>query len=197
VTRGLDTTTIPFRLRGVEGEVSVDYGVNDDPVRWGYDVLDLDWFTPERVHGFPVIQASVKHPAEGYAADMGWLQVVRYDVKDPGEEEHQVVFDVPPQLSETESPYAAFGVRPTFFDAPAAGAKNMVWDADTFLAYSPDAVLSRVIRPLCGFSWGYRASNGVIQLSPLSIAGPEEWERNLPDLRGRYPTWSFESWGLQ
>lgn len=126
------------------------------------------------------MQASVQHLAEGYAADMGWLQVVRYDVRDAGEKEHQVVFDVPPHLSETETPYAAFAVRPTFFDAPAAGAKDMTWDADTFLAYTPDAVLSRIIHPLCGFSWGYRASSGVIQLSPLAIAGPEEWERNLP-----------------
>ena len=132
--------------------MSVDYGVNEDPVRWGYDVLGLDWFTPELARGFPVMQASVQHAAEGYAADMGWLQVVRYDVRDAGEKEHQVVFDVPPQLSETETPYAAFGVRPTFFDAPAAVAKDMTWDADTFLAYTPDAVLSRIIHPLCGFS---------------------------------------------
>jgi hypothetical protein len=51
VVNDLDTTTIPFRLRGVEGQVTVQYGVNEDPVRWGYTVLDLEWFRPELVRG--------------------------------------------------------------------------------------------------------------------------------------------------
>lgn len=59
------------------------------------------------------MQAIAAYPAEGYAADMGWLQVVRYVVRDPGEEDQQTVFDAPPQLSGTETPYLAFGVRPT------------------------------------------------------------------------------------
>lgn len=46
------------------------------------------------VRGFPIMEASVDHPAEGYAADMGWLQV-RYDIRDPGEEEQATMFDVP------------------------------------------------------------------------------------------------------
>ena len=61
----LDTTTIPFRLRGVDGHVAVQYGVNDDPVRWGYPVLALEWFSEEIVRGFPVMQATVDHPSEG------------------------------------------------------------------------------------------------------------------------------------
>ena len=188
----LDITTIPFRLRGADGTVSVQYGVNEDPVRWGYAVLELEWFQPELVRGFPVMQATVDHPAEGYAADMGWLQVVRYEVRDPGEEEHVTVFDVPPQLAETDTPYAAFGVHPTFFDAPAIGSKDATWDADTFLVYTPDAVLSRVIRQVCGFSWGFRVQDGVALLTPLNVAEPSDWERNLSDLRKRFSTWTFE-----
>ena len=105
-------TTIPFRLRGAEGLVTVHYGANEDPVRWGYPVLQLDWFRPELVRGFPVMQASVEHPAEGYAADMGWLQVVRYGVRDPGEEGTVTVFDTPPQLAETETPCCSRNHRP-------------------------------------------------------------------------------------
>lgn len=145
---GLARTTIPFRLRGTVGQISVQYGANDDPVRWGYAVLELDWFRPELVRGFPVMQASVEHPAEGYAAEMGWLQVVRYEVRDTGEEATVTVFDAPPQLANTETPYAAFGVRPTFFDAPSIeGLREVNWDADTFLVYTPDAVLSRIHWP--------------------------------------------------
>jgi hypothetical protein len=189
----LEMTTIPFRLRGVDGEVSVLYGVNEDPIRWGYAVLELEWFKPELVRGFPVMQASVDHPAEGYAADMGWLQVVRYDIRDPDEEERVTVFDVPPQLSETDIPYAAFGVHPTFFDAPAMSAKNATWRAATFLVHTPDAVLSRIIRPICGFSWGYRVEDGLVLLDALTVADASDWSGILADLRMRFATWTFES----
>lgn len=100
----MNTTRIPFTLRGDDGWVTAQYGVNEDPARWRYPVLELEWYRPELVRGFPVMQATVEHPAEGYAATMGWLQVVRYEVRDPGEEERQTVFDVPPQLSDTETP---------------------------------------------------------------------------------------------
>jgi hypothetical protein len=196
MSHGLSTTTIPFVLRGVRGHAAVRYGVNEDPPRWGYEVLDLDWFRPDLVRGFPVMQASVQHPAEGYGADMGWLQIVRYVVRDPGEEQEQVVFDVPPQLSETETPYLAFGVRPTAFDAPSIDAQDVTWDADTFLVYTPDAVLSRVLRPLCGFRWGYVVLDGVVQVAPLSLTEPDDWQRNLPDLRERFTTWTFEEFSF-
>jgi hypothetical protein len=189
----MTVTTIPFRLRGTDGHVTVQYGANEDPLRWGYAVLELDWFRPELVRGFPVMQASVEYPAEGYAADMGWLQVVRYEVRDPGEEGTVTVFDTPPQLAETGTPYAAFGIRPTFFDAPSIeGLREVNWGADTFLVYTPDAVLSRVLRPICGFRWGFRLHEGKVFLDLVSVADAGNWERNLPDLRGRFSSWTFE-----
>jgi hypothetical protein len=192
MTNGMDVTTIPFRLRGADGEVTVTYGVNEDPLRWGWGVLGLGWFSPDLVRGFPIMQATVEHPAEGYAADMGWIQVVRYEVRDPGEEEQATVFDVPPQLAESDIPYAAFGIRPTFFDAPAMGAKDATWEAHTFLVYTPDAVLSRVIRPICGFAWGYQLHDGVVALGPLSVAVASDWEKDASDLRKRFPAWTIE-----
>ena len=192
MTNGLGSTPIPFSLRGASGQVTVQYGVNEDPIRWGYAVLELKWAHPDLVRGFPVIQATVEHPAEGYAADMGWLQVVRYESRDAGEGERATVFDVPPQLAEIEMPYAAFGVRPTFFDAPSTDRKDVSFDADTFLVYTPDAVMTRVIRPICGFKWGYQVRDGDVLLNPLSVADASDWERDLPDLRRRFPTWTFE-----
>jgi hypothetical protein len=193
MANGLNATTIPSRLRGIDGLVTVQYGVNEDPIRWATPCWSwtgsvLSWFG-----GFPVMQATVEYPAEGYAADMGWLQVVRYEVRDPGEEERATVFDAPPpQLADMEMPYAAFGIRPTFFDVPAMGAKEALWDADTFLVYTPDAVLSRVLRPICGFPWGYRLHEGVVLLNPLSFADASHWKRNLSDLRERFSSWTFE-----
>lgn len=188
----LATTTIPFRLRGIDGHVTVAYGVNEDPDRWGYPVLALDWYRPDLVRGFPVMQASVTYPAEGYAAKLGWLQVLRYRLPDAIGEEHETVFDVPPQLGDVETPYAAFGVLPTFFDAPSTDAKDGTWEADTFLVCTPDAVLSRTLRYVCGFTWGYRLQAGMVSITPLTVADRSAWTRNLGDLRERFTTWAFE-----
>ena len=184
------TTTIPFSLRGIAGLVSVEFDANDDPVRWGYDVLDT--YDPEHARGFPVVRARVEHPREGYAVALGWVQVVRYEVFDAGHEERITVFDAPPQLAETETPYMSFGTLPTMFDAPSmVGAGDVVWDADTFLVVTPDAVLSRVIAPVCGFRWGYRIESGSIRLVPVETAATGDWERNVGDLRQRFPSWTF------
>jgi hypothetical protein len=71
-------------------------------------------------------------------------------------------------------------------------AKGVTWDADTFLVYTPDAVLSRVLRPLCSFRWGYAVRDGAVQVKPLTVALPEAWRQNLPDLRERFTSWTFE-----
>jgi hypothetical protein len=72
----VDTTELRFELRETPGTVRVRYGVNDDPRRWGYHVLGLP-YDFERSRGFPLIEATFEHPAEGYAAVMGWIQQTR------------------------------------------------------------------------------------------------------------------------
>ena len=191
MTLPLTDLSFPFELRGVSGTINVRHGVNDDPRRWGYEVLDLDWYHEDLVRGFPVLEASVDHPAEGYAAEMGWVQVVRYQVADAGSEEVTTVFDVPPQLSETDTPYLAFGVRPTMFDAPAIGAREVTWRASTFLTYTPDALLSRVVSPLRGFTWGYDVVAGDVRILDVAPAERSRWTSLLPDLRSRFSTWTF------
>jgi hypothetical protein len=139
-----------------------------------------------------VIQGSVVYPREGYAAMMAWLQVVRMVVQDTDESETMV--DVNPQMETMEMPFLALGVQPTLFDAPSITARDVAWDADTFLVHTPD-VLSRSIHPNCGFMWGYQVSDGEVSLKPLMAAVAEDWDRNLPALRNRYPSWEFgPSW---
>src|SRR5215469_12156775 len=82
------TMTTPFRLRGKPGMVTVEYGVNEEPTRWGYDLLDLD-FPLESVKGFPYCSASVAFEAEGYAAILGWIQIVQFSGT-----ENNVIVDV-------------------------------------------------------------------------------------------------------
>jgi hypothetical protein len=142
------------------------------------------------------MEASVEHPAEGYGADMGWVQIAHYEIRDPGAEERVTIFDVPPQLSETETPYLAFGVRPTAFDAPSITSQEVTWRASTFLTYTPDAVLSREIRAVAGFSWGYDVVAGEVTIIPLSVATREGWTDPVPALQERFPNWTMldEPW---
>jgi hypothetical protein len=191
MTDQLASYSFPFLLRGVAGAIHVRYGVNDDPRRWGYESLNLDWYQEDFVRGFPVMEASVEHSAEGYGADMGWMQIVEYEVRDPGEEERVTVFDVPPQLSHTDMPYLAFGVRPTAFDAPAISSREVTWRANTFLTYTPDAVLSRVVRSVGGFTWGYDVVAGVVSVAPLAAASRDAWTALMPALEERFPNWTL------
>jgi hypothetical protein len=91
----MDQQTYSFRLSGLGGEVVVQYGPNTDPVRWGYELLGLD-FPSSAAKGFPVLRADVTYDGEGYAATLGWLQAVWMTVA--AEREPRTIVDVPPQL---------------------------------------------------------------------------------------------------
>jgi hypothetical protein len=181
---------VPFRLRGVDGVVRVSLTRNEEPERWGWRLLGLD-VPLEHIVGFPVIEATVDFPAEGYAAVLGWVQVVRYEAGD--EPETVVLADVPPQLQGLGMPYVAFGVRPTYFDSPAISAPDADWRAATFLTSSPDVLLSRVIEPVCGFGWGYRRAGGETELVDAVPAGDADWLAAREELLTRYPDWEWRS----
>jgi hypothetical protein len=180
----------PFRLRGVDGVVRVLLARNDEPERWGWRLLGLD-VPLEHIVGFPVVEATVDYPAEGYAAVMGWVQVVRYEVT--GEPETVVLADVAPQLQGLGMPYVAFGVRPTYFDAPAMSAPDADWRAATFLTATPDALLSRVIEPVCGFRWGYRREGRVTELVDAARVEEKDWLEAREKLVTHYPDWEWRT----
>jgi hypothetical protein len=180
-------TEIPFVARGASGRVVIHYGVNDDPFRWGYDLVELP-FDTERARGCPVLEATVDHPAEGYAAQFGWIQVVRYGV--PGEAETAIV-DAPPQMADAGIPWAAWGTRPTLFDAPSTSELQFRFRAQTFLGASPDAVMTPVVEPLCGFSWGYDVHDGTPAPVPISLDGLSGWRDARKLLARHCPGWIF------
>ena len=186
--------------------MAVEFHQNDDPDRWGYRILGLPW-PSSLAKGLPVLQARVSTPLEGYAAVMGWIQVVRIQVAEtssalvPGSEkapagEHAWV-DGPPQLRGLGVPFVSFGHRPTLFDAPASTESEVRFLADSFLTASPDALISRCSAPCFGIRWGYatHADEPVQPFEPTMLSA-SEWEDALPILRKNYPDWTFDSnWG--
>jgi hypothetical protein len=91
-------------------------------------------------------------------------------------------------------PYLAFGVRPTVFDAPGfSDVGNVTWLADTFLVYTPDGLLSRVVKPVCGFAWGYELKEGTPTVLGIEVADRSSWEAAATRLAGRFDDWAFGS----
>jgi hypothetical protein len=179
---------VPFELRGLDGRVEVTLAPDEDPRRWGWHLVGLD-IPLERLHGFPVLQATIDYPGEGYAAVMGWVQLVRYTASD--EPEPVVEVDMAPQLREAATPYVVFGVKPTFFDAPAMSASEADWHAWTFLTATPDALMTRVLEPVCGFRWGYSIAGGRPEIGEFATATASDWLDSLPEFRSRYPAWEW------
>jgi hypothetical protein len=183
----MTTTRIPFTLRGADGTITVDYSVNEDPGRWGYPLLWLP-YDLELARGCPVLHATVEHPGEGYAAALGWIQIVHLATPDLDE----VIVDAAPQMAAASIPWVYWGTRPTFFDAPSTARREVRWRAHTFLAYTPDAVMSRQVSPVSGFSWGYDVKHGHASIAPLRVDGLTHWSAARQALAQKCPGWKFE-----
>ena len=192
-----------FSLRGRSGTVTASYGPNDDPGRWGYDLLGLPWPT-QLARGLPVLEARVRVELQGYAAVMGWIQVVRIRVSEtstplvtgvekapPGE--HRWV-DGPPHLQGLGVPFLSFGVCPSLFDAPASTESDVEFVAESFLTVSPDGLISKMSEPCFGFRWGYSTEKGQPpKLLPLDVLAERDWASALPVLTETFPDWTFGS----
>lgn len=181
----------------------MSFGTNDDPDRWGYGILGLPW-PVELARGLPVLEARVDIDLQGYAAVMGWIQVVQIRVADTstslvtgGEKAppgvHRWV-DGPPQLRALGVPFVSFGVCPSLFDAPASTESDVEFVADSFLTVSPDGLISRISQPCFGFRWGYStAAGGTPELLAPDVVPDAEWASAQPVLREAYPEWTFAS----
>jgi hypothetical protein len=179
---------IGFTLRGLDGHVDVSLRDNSDPVSLGYRVLfadaPADWGL-----GYPVCEATVTYPGQGYAAVFGWTQLVRSTDSAAG------TFEMDPIAiyAEIPTPFAWFGVRPVLFDAPSReGRPDMDWEARSFLCVSSDAVISRRVVAVTGFSWGFTIKSGEISISEPWELGADTWSSHLALLRREYPQWAFE-----
>jgi hypothetical protein len=187
--------TIPFRIRGKDGAVHVEYAINEDPRRWGNVLLGVGApLNGEEVgQGFPLCRATVTFAGEGYAAVMAWIQILRFSGASNG-----VLVDQPPQLEGSGMPYVYWGPCPAFFDNPFTTTRGVHWTADAFLVVSPDAVMTRVVQPICGFSWGYSTEGEQTHALPLTGLDPAAWPSACAILRPRYTHWEFrDEWAAE
>jgi hypothetical protein len=63
--------------------------------------------------------------------------------------------------------------------------------ADAFLVITPDAVMTRVVQPICGFRWGYSTEGERTLALPLTPLDPAAWPVARAVLQARYPRWEF------
>lgn len=139
--------------------------------------------------GFPVCRATVAYPADGYAAIFGWTQMVRSTDAATSD------FGMDPIAiyNEVDTPFAWYGTRPELFDAPSRSArKDMTWECHSYLCISPDAVLSRRVQAIAGFSWGFTIAESDISFVSPTQLGPAAWDGQLGLLRASYPSWTFD-----
>ena len=185
---GAGILRVPFSLRGISGLISVSVAPDADPGAIGYSLL-TGGLPVDAARGFPVCRATVAYPAQGYAAMFGWAQMVRSADSAPGK------FEMDPLslYRQMPTPFAWFGVRPELFDAPSRESRHdMTWEAHSFLCVSPDAVLTRHVQAIAGFSWGFTISQHDITPAPPVMLGPEAWDSHLDLLRTDYPDWIFD-----
>jgi hypothetical protein len=179
---------LAFSLRGISGLVSISVTRSADPDAIGYRLLN-GGVPADFAAGFPVCRATVTYPADGYAAVFGWTQLVRSaDGAASGFETDPIAIyrDIP-------TPYAWYGIRPELFDAPSRASRDdLTWEAHSFLCVSPDAVITRRVQAIAGFSWGFTITGADITLTPPAPLEPRDWDGHLSLLRASYPRWAFD-----
>lgn len=172
---------IPFVLNGVDGRVHVTYERVEDPEAVG---------CPPNSTGYPLCRATIDYPFRGYGSLMGWIQLVRSDDNHSGGERFEM--DPLEFLGEQEHPFCWLGLAPTLFDAPSRPDRaDMHWRAHTFLCVPDDVGNGLEARPMLGFSWGFTAAGGEIELEPPALLGDADWDEHLTTLAERHPAWLF------
>lgn len=183
-----DSLRIDFSLRGISGKIDVSISPNTDPTALGYSILSYG-LPVDFAIGFPVCRATVTYPADGYGAIFGWTQMVRSTDAETSD------FEMDPIAiyTEVDTPFAWYGTRPELFDAPSRDSRqDMTWECHSFLCISPDAVLSRRVQAVTGFSWGFTIAGGEISFVDAAQLGPAAWDGHLGLLRASYPSWTFD-----
>jgi hypothetical protein len=182
--------SIPVVLRGREGKIAVRIRPSRGEVDSGASLLGLS--RPGRAgKGLPVCIATLSFSGHGYAAAMGWVQLVQSsDASDPN------VYEMDPLalFRGVNTPYAFFGIKPTLFDAPYRDtSRDVSWHARSYLAITSDAVISQEALPVAGFTWGFHISRSAVTIESPRQLDLRSWESHLDTLERDYPGWRFRT----
>ena len=174
--------SLDFEVRGAYGRVDVRVSSNDAPEEIGSDAA---------ASGFPVCEATVESPLRGYAALMGWVQMVGTSAARGAtrrfEPDPLRIFD------DLDLPFGFHGVAPTLFDAPYRRDRShdLDWLAHSFLCASAGDPMERSVRPLAAFQWGFVLESGDVRIVPPTPLPLIEWTTHRPLLTAAYPSWVF------
>jgi hypothetical protein len=170
---------LSFALRGLHGRVEVAIEPNRDPAALGC--------RPEAL-GFPVCKATVDYAGRGYAAALGWIQLVR-DTAGEGAGEG---FELDPfePLGRTPHPFCWFGFAPSLFDAPSRASREPLdWTAHSFLGFVGER--EHEARAILGFHWGFAIRERKIAIAEPGPLGSGDWDAHRPLLSREHPDWDF------
>jgi hypothetical protein len=112
----------------------------------------------------------------------GWTQLVCFtDGASGGFEMDPIAI-----YQQIPTPFAWFGIRPELFDAQARESRyDLDRQAHSFLCISPDAVITRRVRAVAGFSWGFTINDQTITIAAPQVLGPQAWDSHLGLLRNQ------------
>jgi hypothetical protein len=54
-------------------------------------------------------------------------------------------------------------------------------------------VITRQLRAVADFSWGFTINDQAIIIAAPQVLGPQAWDSHLALLRNQYPQWAFDT----
>lgn len=173
-----------------KGSVTFTVHADDDPKQYGMDLLFPSYALSD-FKGYPACEGTVKSEQSGYASMYGWIQLVR-DCNTTLDDHTPWQMDPIPISENTGWPFAWFGPNASLFDAPArVGVSEIDWAARCFFTYIDDCLLTRNVRPIVRFEWGFSIRGGVISIKEAKQLDTDQWNRHIPFLSLKFPGWTF------
>mgnify|MGYP003577399794 CR=1 FL=1 len=178
----LRTLEMPYRWGHVEGTVTVEMGIDDNPSEFGCE---------EFARGFPYLRALLSPPALGYGDSLGWVQLADLSDRRGG-----LRVDNWEALGRVSHPFFSYGPNITLFDHPHTDLRDWDFLAHTFLCGLGGELLEfrREVHALLGFEWGIVKRGERIEVSGPTPLGPLDWDRHLRQLNWRYRYLRLRKW---
>lgn len=191
-TEEVQSLSLKFSLSNSRaGSVTASVKADNDPSKYGLQLIFPNRDTKIFRH-FPICEATVSTVGtRGYGSIYGWIQMVRSG-------ESSTISAAPwemdpiPILADLDTPFAWFGPEPKLFDAPMRiGVQELDWTCHSFLTYVEDGLMSKDVKPVLGFEWGFELHDGEPKLKVLRELQLSAWNDQLGLLESSFTKWKF------